>query len=607
MSKRFILYTAIILSFILLGCDRNNDKTDFHIKNGSDFFITDSSQLYISADRYRNNEVIANRKLLGDWEKFSIQPLKNNKVLIKTSDDTYIGANRNKNGLLTAGYSENENNIIFEIVTNASGNHLLKDHNNKYVSIDSNRVLRANKENMEEADIFFFNDTNSYYFSLEQSIPLIIGILFFIVSLITFQYKENKQLSLILLLLAGFSVRLFVALLDPYLNLWDEQFHALVAKNMMSNPFKPMLYKTPVLPYSMNWGENHIWLHKQPLFLWQMALSMKIFGVNIFGLRLPSILMSTIVIFFIYRIGKITINTTAGFFAALFFTLSNFSLEIVSGAITTDHNDVAFLFYVCASIWAWIEYENTNSYRKKYFLVLVGLFSGCAMLVKWLTGLLVFSGWGLSVTLSNERRKQWVHYKNILLSFFIAIVIFLPWQLYIFHAFPVISKIEFMLNQQHFHKIIERHGGSFLFHFDVMNELYGIGKYLLFLCIILLYTALKNKTFKIAIFTFILLTYLFFGLAATKMLAFTYCISFLIYLAMGASVEKILTILNSKYLPKKIYSVIFTPIILLALSTINLNIEEIRKTHIVRAISGNPFFQRRSYTTPFIKNLSACP
>ncbi len=30
---------------------------------------------------------------------------------------------------------------------------------------------------------------------------------------------------------------------------WDERYHALVAKNMIEQPFKPMLYKNPVLPY----------------------------------------------------------------------------------------------------------------------------------------------------------------------------------------------------------------------------------------------------------------------------------------------------------------------------------------------------------------------
>ena len=105
---------------------------------------------------------------------------------------------------------------------------------------------------------------------------------------------------------------------------WDEQFHALVAKNMMSAPFEPMLYKNLLLPaFDSDWTMGHIWLHKQPLFLWQMALSMKIFGVNVIALRLPSLLMSTAVTYLIYRIGSVTINKSAGFYGALLFAFSN--------------------------------------------------------------------------------------------------------------------------------------------------------------------------------------------------------------------------------------------------------------------------------------------
>jgi 4-amino-4-deoxy-L-arabinose transferase len=64
------------------------------------------------------------------------------------------------------------------------------------------------------------------------------------------------------------------------------------------------------------WCCNHIWLHKQPLFLWQMALSMKIFGINEVALRIPNMLMSSMLTLFIYRIGSIWANKYVGFIAA---------------------------------------------------------------------------------------------------------------------------------------------------------------------------------------------------------------------------------------------------------------------------------------------------
>ena len=84
--------------------------------------------------------------------------------------------------------------------------------------------------------------------------------------------KDN--IALFLLLLSGLLLRFYLSA-DFQLHEWDERYHALVAKNMIESPFKPMLYKNPVLPYNyQNWIENHVWLHKQPLPFWFMAASL---------------------------------------------------------------------------------------------------------------------------------------------------------------------------------------------------------------------------------------------------------------------------------------------------------------------------------------------
>jgi hypothetical protein len=49
-----------------------------------------------------------------------------------------------------------------------------------------------------------------------------------------------------LLLLSAFLIRLLMISLDPFLQDWDERFHAIVAKNMMDFPFKPMMVVNPV-------------------------------------------------------------------------------------------------------------------------------------------------------------------------------------------------------------------------------------------------------------------------------------------------------------------------------------------------------------------------
>ena len=109
-----------------------------------------------------------------------------------------------------------------------------------------------------------------------------------------FAYRKSKfKWALILLITGGFLLRLFVAT-DDFLHPWDERYHALVAKNMISSPFVPKLYDNPVLSYDYtNWTGNHIWVHKQPFPLWLMAASMKVFGTNEVAIRIPSLLLST--------------------------------------------------------------------------------------------------------------------------------------------------------------------------------------------------------------------------------------------------------------------------------------------------------------------------
>ncbi len=87
---------------------------------------------------------------------------------------------------------------------------------------------------------------------------------FAIFSIVLF-LKDRQGMSILFLFIAGLILRLVVAGLDPFLWTWDEQYHALVARNMMTHPFKPMLVSNPLLEYDFrNWQANHVWVHKQP-------------------------------------------------------------------------------------------------------------------------------------------------------------------------------------------------------------------------------------------------------------------------------------------------------------------------------------------------------
>jgi 4-amino-4-deoxy-L-arabinose transferase-like glycosyltransferase len=418
-----------------------------------------------------------------------------------------------------------------------------------------------------------------HYFSDSQIIPLYVSLIILLASILFF-HIEKKKLSLVLLFLGALGLGFFIANLDHFLILWDEQYHALVAKNLTVNPFKPMLYANPLLDYDYkNWTENHIWLHKQPLFLWQIALSLKLFGYSALAVRLPSIFLHAITVLFIYRIGKIASNERIGFYGALFFALAYYPLELVAGKYSTDHNDISFLFYITASIWAWFEYHHSQN---KYYLIFIGLFSGCAILVKWLVGLLIYVLWFLSIGINSK--MNWTKIKSygpMLLSLLITALVFLPWQIYIIINFPLESNYEYAYNTKHFFEPVENHSGDIWFHFRAIKEIYGSGDAIPYIYLLGIIIFLKNTNLKIyryVILFAVIIIYTFYTMASTKMTSFCIIVSPFAFLGIASLVDATSIFLSSSKMYSK-FETLFRPIILIIICSFLLNISKIQNYH----------------------------
>jgi len=290
--------------------------------------------------------------------------------------------------------------------------------------------------------------------------------------------KDKYLFGLIVITLAGLLLRVLMAHIDPFLHDWDERYHALVAKNMIDNPFVPVLRKNAWLktdPFS--WTNGTLWIHKQPLFLWQMAVSMKIFGINEYAARYPSVLMGTAMIPMLYYISVFFVqNKPISLIAAALLCLSNFHLELISGIKGMDHNDVALGFYVLASVFAWIKYKQKAGWK---WILLVGIFAGCAILNKWLIGLYVFLIWGIDIIINwkNEfKSRQIIHF---LLALATCCLIFLPWQIYILEKFPVQARFEYEFNRRHITEALEGHTGSVWYYLGHFAQFFGEGVWLL--------------------------------------------------------------------------------------------------------------------------------
>jgi len=344
---------------------------------------------------------------------------------------------------------------------------------------------------------------------------------------------------LCLLFVAAFLIRFFYAQADPFLHNWDERFHALVARNLMHDPFKPMLIATPVAAYDFkNWTGNHIWLHKQPLFMWQMAASMKLFGVSELALRLPSVFMGSLMVLMLFRVSYLfTANTTISVLAATLLCFSHYHLELVGGMRSMDHNDVALGFYVLGSIWAYAEYVRCKSW---YWAVLVGGFAGCAILNKWLVGLTVFLGWGINILLSMGQKSLRRDAGHFLLALLVCCFVFVPWQVYITHEWPEEAGYEYEINNRHLTEALQGHGGSVWYYAENVPEYFG--KYLWVFIPVGIGLAVSSRTTDrrlllpfLAIVTFV---FCFFSFAVkTKMDTYVFFVAplCLVFLAYGLS------------------------------------------------------------------------
>ena len=390
-------------------------------------------------------------------------------------------------------------------------------------------------------------------FPAAKNMWLVFGLALAAVSLF-FYYVKKDRLALLLLTLGGMCLSIFAALTDPFLNFWDERFHALVAKNCMETPLMPRLY--PELPIEefdpMIWPHAYIWLHKQPLFVWQIALCFKLFGISEFTLRLPSVIMATLMVPLCYRIGKMMVDRRLAYYTALAAAFSWFMLNLVSGQGISDHNNVSFVFYVTASVWSWMEYVRSG--RRWGWALLTGVLSGCAILTKWLTGLLVYLVWG--VYLHSKYRlhlKEW-KIPQFVAALTITVAVFLPWQIFTMKAYPKVAKAEMHNNTLHFSNVIEKaHGQAWDFYLETLPYIYiGDKEYdqitsdaialtpkrafhilLLLLGFGLLVYRSKEWEKRIPLITTVLFVYLFFSMAAMKMPAYPFCICVVGFMSIG--------------------------------------------------------------------------
>ncbi len=354
--------------------------------------------------------------------------------------------------------------------------------------------------------------------------------------------RGHSRTAVTLLLFAAFLLRLYAAG-DGFLHAWDERYHALVAKNLVSHPLRPTLYETPLLPYDPHdWLSNHVWLHKPPFALWLMGLSMAVFGNVEWALRLPSLLLSTAAVYATYRLGVAWKGPDVGFVAATFQSLNAFLVLLAAGWFASDHVDTASVSLVGLAIAA------VGSHVSAGAFALLGLGSGLAVLSKWLPGLLaLFVGLVWHARSESTRRLA----AHAALAAAVAAAVILPWWLFASRAYPVEWSWESRYSLGHFFEVLEGHGGSALYHLALLPKIYGELVYVplafFFYC---LWRAPRDAR-SWALAAWIVLPYAVYSFAATKMPAYVMIAAPAVFLLEADFVCRLLTLAPTRRLLRR--------------------------------------------------------
>lgn len=173
---------------------------------------------------------------------------------------------------------------------------------------------------------------------------------------------------LFIVLLTG-SIFLFFYHVDyPRLASWDEGWYASIAREMVKSGDY----------IHMNWNGFPFYDHP-PMGMWLMALSFKVFGIDEFSARLPSIIAGILSTFFIFKIGETLFkNKWIGFIAGIILNTSVwYVIRVRSGNL-----DSLFMMFYLGTI-----YFSILSSKNFRWFPLSGLFFGALMMSKTLVGL----------------------------------------------------------------------------------------------------------------------------------------------------------------------------------------------------------------------------
>ena len=261
--------------------------------------------------------------------------------------------------------------------------------------------------------------------------------------------RKSIALRLGCILLAALFLRADAAY-QRSLHVWDESFHALVAKNLIDAPLRPVLYRAPALPYdSHDWMANHVWLHKPPGALWLMAGSMRLFGANEVALRIPSVLLSVLSVFLTFLIARQLLTKEVALLAAAFQAVNGFLISLAAGRRVADHVDTALILFVELAVFLAIVFARS---RRWPWLLLAGASVGAGLLTKTFPALVAVPVAFACFTAVAGIRPAILWTCAMVAG---AATVAGPWTLFIWNRFPIEAAAESSYTILHISAVVE--------------------------------------------------------------------------------------------------------------------------------------------------------
>jgi len=211
---------------------------------------------------------------------------------------------------------------------------------------------------------------------------------------------------------------------------WDEAIYAKISKNMViSNNY-----------IVQTWKDGAPWYEKPSLYMWCMAIFMKVLGFTNLAAKLPSAIFGFLTVLAVFIFGKKLFSKSVGFISA-FALLTTVHFLYYSRLSMTD---ITATFFITSSLFVYFLAKNS---KKNLHFILSGILIGLAVMTKGVVGLLPFPIiclYELYLYLTKQQKISSRIFTNYVLLFISSAVIFVPWHFEMYRRFGLPFLYEYL-------------------------------------------------------------------------------------------------------------------------------------------------------------------